>query len=160
MPNRNHRRLTSKVRLGLVASVVLAALALPSAASAAATATTLPASDVTQTTAGANAIVNPQGVPTTWRFEWATNAFFNTFGTYSNATPDRLLALTIGSASVPLLAGDSFVATTLTGLSPGTKYHYRVVATQNACHGTPQQNSCPQPPETTFGNDVTFKTLR
>ena len=158
---RTHRKFIPRTtRIGIALIAVAAVLALPAAASAAATVSATTVSDITQTTAGFRATVNPQGLPTTWRFEWATDAYYDANGgTYSNASEDRLVALTIGSIAVPLLALDTIVILPVTGLSAGTEYHVRAVATQNACYGTPQQNSCPIPPTTTNGADVTFTTL-
>jgi hypothetical protein len=74
---------------------------------------TRPATTVTSSGAVLNAVVNPQGAPTTAWFEWGTMPVL------SNATP----VIKVGDFSSNI----TFSAT-LTGLQPGTTYYYRVSA--------------------------------
>lgn len=148
--------------LGAVALVMLAvALALPVAASAdPPTVTTGPAELITETSAFLTGTVNPGGLPTTFHFEYATDADFTSSGGYTNATRRRLVgaALTAPDQGVPFLVGDQSVGARVDGLTAGTTYHYRIVAVQNACVGTPLVDSCPIAPITTSGGDRTFRT--
>jgi hypothetical protein len=84
------------------------------AAIAAPTAITGPVSAVGPTSATATGTVNPNGQATNWYFEFGTST------SYGRRTPTRNAGS--GSANVA-------VSASLTGLSPGTTYHYRVVAT-------------------------------
>jgi phosphodiesterase/alkaline phosphatase D-like protein len=72
------------------------------------------ASDVTETTATLTAQVDPNLSPTTYRFEYGTSP------QYGSATRE----------SAPLAADDVLhpVSAQLSGLAPGTTYHFRVVA--------------------------------
>ncbi len=78
-------------------------------------ATTLPAGPLSATTAGLNAVINPNGPATTYTFEWGPTT---AYGNKAPATPG-----TIG-------AGMDNVSVTepLAGLSPTATYHYRIVA--------------------------------
>jgi DNA-binding beta-propeller fold protein YncE len=71
------------------------------------------ASAITTTTASLNATVNPNGADTTYHFEYGTSTGYGT------STPDA----DAGSAT-----GETPVTAPITGLQPGTTYHYRVVA--------------------------------
>lgn len=64
------------------------------------------------TTARVNGTVNPRGLPTTWWFEYGRT---NAYGFRTVETP------TSGAADVR-------VSALLTGLSPGVRWHYRIVA--------------------------------
>ncbi len=75
--------------------------------------TTGTASEVQQTTATVQGIVNPDGKPTTYHFEYGTTT------TYGTSTPT--MSAGEESAEVPVSAG-------VTGLEFGTTYHYRLVA--------------------------------
>ena len=77
------------------------------------TVTASPVTNITFNSATLNGIVNPNGVATTYRFEYGVNA------TYGNSTAP----LSAGS-------GESGIAVTgaLTGLLLSTEYHYRLVA--------------------------------
>ncbi|MFN4004804.1 MAG: DUF6701 domain-containing protein [Hylemonella sp.] len=95
-------------------------------------ATTSPATAVTATAATLNGSVTPNDAATTVSFEYGpTTAYGSTIA----ATPATLAA---GATASPVSAG-------LTGLLPGTTYHYRVVATSSA--------------GTSYGADATFTTL-
>lgn len=71
------------------------------------------ATAVTGTGATVNGTVNPEAQTTTYHFEYGTDT------TYGTSTPDASAGA--GNAATPESA-------TLTGLTPGTTYHYRLVA--------------------------------
>jgi hypothetical protein len=73
------------------------------------------ASAITPTGARVHATVNPQHSFTTFRIEYGTTT------AYGSEAPE-------GGAEVGEQSADTAVATTLTGLQPGTLYHYRVSA--------------------------------
>ena len=73
------------------------------------------ASSITPTGARVHATVNPQHSFTTFRIEYGTST------AYGSSAPE-------GGAEVGEQSTDQAVATTLTGLQPGTLYHYRVSA--------------------------------
>jgi NHL repeat len=99
---------------------------------------TTPASLVGQVSARLNATVNANlHAVTSCRFEYTTAADFGANG-FNNAIDSPCTSLPAGSEGVAVNA-------TPTGLSPGTTYHYRVVAANNA--GSVE------------GSDVTFTTL-
>ena len=93
------------------------------------TVTTGSATSVTASSATLNGMVNPNGVSATYYFEYGTNT------SYGSTTSDK----DAGSG-----LSDVSVTANLTGLSAGTAYHYRLVATNNA--------------ETAYGSDHTFTT--
>jgi hypothetical protein len=86
---------------------------------------------ISTTGATLNGSVNPEGATTTYQFEFGATA------SYGSKAPAS--AQGIGSGNL-----DVAVSQALTGLSPGTTYHYRLVAT--SAEGT------------TYGPDGTFKT--
>ncbi len=86
------------------------------------------ASSIGETGATLAGSVNPNGIATTWRFQYGTSA------AYGFTTP--LVAATGASPRS--------VSRALTLLSPDTTYHYRLVATSSA--------------GTTLGSDHTFRT--
>lgn len=73
--------------------------------------------EVTQTTAELSTKVDPQGRETTYRFEYGTTT------AYGNSAPNPPEGESLGSGSAPERR-----SVQLTGLQPGTTYHYRVVA--------------------------------
>ncbi len=79
------------------------------------------ASAVTKTTATLNADVNPSGLPTTYHFEWGLGGT----APYEHRIPAEG-ELPAGSGNTPLT-----VHADLTGLEPGTTYHFRLVATNS-----------------------------
>ena len=81
--------------------------------------TTGSASAVAATAATLAGTVNPNGSATTYRFEYGTTT------SYGSQSP----VVDAGSGS-----GDEPASTDLTGLAPGTTYHFRVVATNDARH--------------------------
>ena len=99
--------------LAFAAVAVLAATFALTAAAAAPTALTGPVSAVGGTTATLTGTVNPGSVATDWWFEYGTST---SYGSKTATT-----AAGSGSANVPVNAP-------LTGLSPATTYHYRLVA--------------------------------
>jgi Purple acid Phosphatase, N-terminal domain len=88
------------------------------------------AQNVTATTATLTGAVDRRGRSTTWYFEYGTSTG------YGSRTPNR---------GAPSAAGAQNVAASLTRLTPGTTYHYRLVATSDA--------------GTTRGADATFTTV-
>ena len=79
-------------------------------------AVTLAATSVTGTSATLNGTVNPNGLATTFHFEWGTTI------SYGNST-----AVTSAGSGTSAVA----VSAALTGLTGGTTYHFRVVAVNN-----------------------------
>ena len=104
------RRLSGTV---LVTGVVLLAALAGAASAATPTAITGPVSAVGPTSATAGGTVNPNGLATTWYLEYGTST------AYGSKTPTTSAGS--GTANVT-------VSTTLTSLTPGTTYHYRLVA--------------------------------
>ena len=100
-----------------------------SSTTAAPSVTTKAATSVTSTAATLNASVTPNGLATTVVFQWGTTT------SYGTATSSQ----SIGSATSAV-----DVTASLTGLSAGQAYHFRVVATNSA--------------GTTNGGDQTFTT--
>jgi hypothetical protein len=94
--------------------------------------TTGSATSMTETTATLNGSVDPNGLATTYRFEYGTTTL------YGAQSP--VVEADAGSASSAVA-----VSTALIGLSAGTTYHYRLVATNAA--------------GPTFGSDQTLTTL-
>jgi hypothetical protein len=78
------------------------------------------ATDVTETTAVMNGTINSFGAATTYHFEYGTSA------AYGSRAPTGVDA-TAGNARTPRR-----VSRKLTGLTPGTTYHFRLVATNAA----------------------------
>jgi hypothetical protein len=99
---------------------------LPTSAPAA---VTKAASSVTDTGAKLNGTVNPSGQATTAYFEYGTSTSYGT----------KTTAKSVGSGS-----STTGVSISVTGLKPGTVYHFRLVATSAAGTGT--------------GADMTFTT--
>lgn len=94
-------------------------------------ASTTPATGVTTSSATLNGSVNPENLTTTYHFEWGTST------SYGQSTADT--AAGAGNA-------DESVSAAISGLKPGSLYHYRVVAT-NAIG-------------TSVGADQTFQTSK
>jgi hypothetical protein len=76
-------------------------------------ATTTPASDLGQSSARLNGVVDPQGTETQYHFEWGTSSAYGA----SN-----------GNDVVSAGSGPHAVSWVATGLLPDTQYHFRVVA--------------------------------
>jgi streptogramin lyase len=94
-----------------------------------------PAEAVEQSTATLAGTVNPRGAATTYHFDWGTSA------AYGNQAP-------VADASVGSDSTEHSLSQALTGLTPGTTYHYRIVASD--CEGCVSG--------TTYGSDVAFTT--
>ncbi len=125
----------AKRRLATTATVLAVSLAtlfasLALAASAVPTAATAPATSTTTHSAVLNATVNPNGLSTTYAFQYGTTT------NYGSQTSTR----SVGSGSSAVAA-----QVTVSNLASGTTYHYRVVATN--------------PLGTVAGADVTFTTV-
>ena len=104
--------------LGIAALLAVVVLVGSGAAAAAApSATTGPVTAVGPTTATVGGTVNPGGQATTWYVEYGTST------SYGSKTAN----VSAGSGSA-----NTAVSANLTGLAPGTTYHYRVVATNSA----------------------------
>ena len=99
------------------------------------TASTLPATGTTLTSGTLHAMVDPNDQATTYHFDWGTSTG------YGNQTP--LVDASVGSDSA-----EHAVEQSLSGLSPDTSYHFRVVASN--CGGCAEG--------TTYGPDLTFTT--
>jgi hypothetical protein len=108
----------------LRAFAAFAVAALVGAAGAAAAsppgASTGPVTAIGPTTATVSGSVNPNGVATTWFVEYGAST---SYGSQTATT-------SAGSGT-----GSVAISPTLTGLKPGTSYHYRVVATSTAGTG-------------------------
>jgi sugar lactone lactonase YvrE len=93
-------------------------------------ATTLPAAGLSQSSATLAATVLPHGTPTSYHFEYGTTT------SYGSTTA------TVSAGAGP---GPQAAFASISGLSAGTTYHYRVVATSAS--------------GTLFGSDTTFTTV-
>jgi hypothetical protein len=93
------------------------------------TVTTQAASALTSSSATLNGTVNPNGQATSYHFDWGTSQ------SYLSSTSTQ----SAGSGT-----GNVAASANLTGLSPGTTYHYRLVATNGS--------------GTTNGSDGSFTT--
>ena len=111
-----------------IAVSLLGHIAAPAAA-APPSARTGPASNVTSSSATVTGTVNPNGESTTYSFQFGTTTAYG-----SQTNPQS-----VGSGTQ-----DESVSRTLTGLRPGTTYHYRLLATNAS--------------GTTVGTDMTFTT--
>jgi hypothetical protein len=98
----------------LLSSLLLLSAGAGAAAVAAPTAITGPVSAIGTNSATANGTVNPNGQATNWFFEYGTST------SYGRRTATR----SAGSGTTNVQ-----VSAALTGLAPGTTYHYRLVAT-------------------------------
>jgi phosphodiesterase/alkaline phosphatase D-like protein len=98
--------------IGLAALAMLAGSAL-AASLAEPVAITGPVTSVDATSATLNGTVNPNGKETTWAFEYGTSTSYGSTSPLRNAGD--------GTANID-------VTTSITGLVPGTRYHYRLVA--------------------------------
>jgi hypothetical protein len=98
-------------------------------------------SGVEFTTATLNAQINPNGVETTYHFEYDTTP-------YTSSTPHGTSVTETKEAEVSIGPGTSAVSVEvkLKDLTPGTTYHYRAIATNS------------QSPAGTPGSDATFTT--
>jgi hypothetical protein len=125
----------------VVAALAAALLiAVPAGANVAAapTAITGPVTSVGPTTATVTGTVNAGGVSTTWSVEYGTSTSYGS---------------TTASVSAGSGTKDTPVSVSLSGLSPGTTYHYRVTATSSAgtAHGADGIFTTPAPPGVVTG---------
>ena len=97
-----------------IAGILALAMGPAVARAAAPGASTGPATDVTATTATLNGVVNPNKEDTTFYFEYGTTSAYGT-----------------KTAVQPPVSGNAGkdVSVAITGLTPGTTYHFRIVAT-------------------------------
>src|SRR5262249_24486423 len=95
--------------------------------------------NLTDTSATLNASIIPSGFDTTCQFQYVDDASFQASG-YSPATTVDCSPFDLGSSFDP-----QSTSANVSGLTPGTLYHFRVVATNAA--------------GTTTGDDTTFTTL-
>ena len=100
-----------------VAAGSLLVLAPAAAAATAPTAITATTTTVTSNSAAVTAIVNPNGAPTDAYFDLGTTM------SYGSKSPSA----SVGNGTVSVAFDYTF-----TGLTPGTTYHYRVVASSTA----------------------------
>jgi hypothetical protein len=75
------------------------------------------AGSINDTTARLVAVINPETQPTTYRFEYGTNT------SYGSVVPTEASKASAGSGSTPNVLSEE-----ISGLQPGTTYHFRVVA--------------------------------
>jgi hypothetical protein len=101
------------LRAALLAGVVLSLAGASAAQAASPTVSTLSASSITQRAATLRADVNPHGAATTYAFQYGTSTAYGAQTAQHSA----------GS-------GTSFkqVSVRISGLTPGVRYHYRVIA--------------------------------
>ena len=84
------------------------------------------ATNITDTGATLKTQVNPNGLDTHVQFQYVTDAEFQSSG-YTDATTVPHTAIDIGDGT-----SDQPATVDLTGLTPGTKYHFRAVGTNAA----------------------------
>lgn len=102
------------LRAALLASLVLTLVAATAAHAASPTATTGSATAIDQTHATLRADVNPHGAATTYAFQYGTTT------AYGAETAKRSAGAGVGATDA---------SARLSGLTPGVRYHYRVIAT-------------------------------
>jgi hypothetical protein len=108
------------------------------------------ATEVTATAAKLNAQVNPGGAETTYHFEYIDQAGYEAALAEGAANP---YAKGVSTPESPSIGADNSLhpaRATISGLQPGTTYHYRIVATnsQSPAGGTPG-------PDQTFTTETT-----
>jgi hypothetical protein len=146
MARRHAHCLLPRAPAGVVA-VVIGTLLLAAPAAQAAAPPQIDASwvtDVTATSAGLHAEVNPDGLATTYRFEYLTEAAFLAGGE-SFAAAFR--APSFGEADLGSEESDQPALQHLVSLTPDTTYRYRIVATNSS-----------SPPGGTVGSIHAFTT--
>ncbi|MFH0991057.1 MAG: DUF1565 domain-containing protein [bacterium] len=123
-------RLSAVDSTGFEGAMSYAVSAVPQTGASAPTVSTSAASSITSTSATLNGSVNPNSSSTTAYFEWSTNTSFSPL----NTTPVQ----NIGSGTTA-----SNISASLTSLTPGTTYYYRVFAqnTGGTVRGTTQSFS-------------------
>lgn len=125
------------MKAGSVLAAAIAALWLSGAAAAASapTVVTGPVTTFSESSATVSGAVNPNGESTTWHVDYGKTT------TYGSSTS----SFGAGSSTT-----STNVSTTITGLTPGTTYHYRFVAvnatgTSNGSDGTFTTSGSPAP---------------
>jgi hypothetical protein len=108
-------------RLALIASCSSVLLALIAAPALATTATTGRVTDVTTSSAVLHGVIGTGGVATYWEFQYGKTSRYGK----TAPVPPRLVS-----------RGAPAVSVRVTGLSPGTTYHYRLVALVKATRAT------------------------
>jgi hypothetical protein len=106
-------------------------------------------SGVTATSARLQAVINPNGRPTHYAFQYLSDATFA-----ANPPGDRFAGAgeaPFGGAEIKGGSVGVAVAVTVTGLAPATGYHFRVVASN---HCTGEEKTCP-----VEGADESFPTF-
>jgi len=138
-------------RLGVI-GLAAAALLVPAGAASAAgapSAITGPVTSIGPTSATATGKVNPNGLATTWYVEYGTSTGYGS----------KTSSLSAGSGTTNV-----DVTAPLSGLSPGTSYHYRVVATNSSgtAHGADGIFATAAAPAVATGaaSDVTVTSAR
>lgn len=109
---------------------------------------TLPASDVVPTAAVLNGELDPDGVPTTYYFQWGKSALYG-----------HNLPLPPGEDVDVVEPGSVSLSSLLNDLEPGTSYHFRLVGVNHfgITAGEDRSFSTPQSPsiDGVFSSDVT-----
>jgi hypothetical protein len=98
------------------------------------------ATDVSETKAVLNGTINPVGLPTTYHFEYGSTT------AYGSRAPAEIEAVAGADRN------DRRVGWTITGLTPGTTYHFRLVATSHCNLSEPAEQCVAE------GDDHTFTT--
>jgi hypothetical protein len=130
------------VACGVLAAVITSAnnpAPASAAAAAAPTATTGSPSNVAQSSATVSGTVNPNGLDTSYSFQYGTTTAYGSTSPSTDA----------GDGANPVTA-----TANLTGLASSTTYHYRLVATNSAgtTDGSDQTFTTTTPPAVTVGN--------
>lgn len=110
------------------------------------TARTDPATNVQANSATLNGAVNPNGRPTSYSFQYGTSTAYGGSAKMPAVRGSATDGRAATTSSTPVGSGNALVAASanVTGLSPNTTYHFRVVARS--------------PGGTAFGQDRTFRT--
>jgi hypothetical protein len=91
------------------------------------------ASNVSQFSATLNGTIDPQGIPTSWHFEYGTSGVYRSLAPF----PDSY---------VPVNEEDDPVSQVLVGLQPGTTYHFALVASSPGGETTGPDETFTTPP--------------
>ncbi|EFC80515.1 fibronectin type III domain protein [Parafrankia sp. EUN1f] len=118
---------------------VLSAIALSPAISGVPGLSSLSASDITASSAQLNAVIAPKNGTTSYHFEYGTTA---SYGSRVPASSDRWVSGTRSNATV---------AETVSGLSPSTTYHYRLVASNGSGSASSGDQTFTTPAATSSG---------
>lgn len=121
--------------IGACGAIVLAVTAAPASAQSA---LTTGATSVNTNSAVLHGVATTDGLVTSWQFQYGKRA------TYGESAPTTAGTIGAGKGTVP-------VSTKITGLSPGTTYHFRLAISYTG--PAPQYYLLPS-----YGADTTFKT--